>query len=459
MDYTEVPRELIYKDRLHLEDFDTENRSSLNGQLFLLLRRYLFVKMGRNDYKAIILMIFNEAYYLTTMLLMDDNAEDNFGVYSKSVLKDSPYPDEFTQIFRRLVLAISYIYLERPSVDSLKVSTVRRHLRNHAYEFTYLNSEISGCKYPEQKDFKPVTLTEKLLKQVNWKELTYNFSPENVKAFIDYLGETKKEKRLIIMSMYDNMIHSGEMYMVPYNVDSLLFLRYRQEGGRWSDFISLTQENIDPEEFKAIYKSIQDNPDLLKTLYDRMRRSSRLDTLEKENRELKQRNRLLENELEEMKAKYESQKAEAAGQKAMRTREAVMKAREESLKEQINEMSKIIDTLQRKLGNKAIQLKHIVESIQNKADFVGLKEAYYLFEQIDTMLCEEPVWRENRGELVNFFRERNKQNVTQSPRALNVNVYSQPQYNYEGGAVHLDKSRKLIVEGRSGDTEQDTERE
>ena len=186
MDYTKVPRELIYKDLDHLEDFNIGNRYSLNGQLYNMVRRYLFVEMGRNDYRTILLYILNEAYYLTTMLLMDDNADndDVFNVYIKSILKDSPYPDEISSILRRLTMAICYINLERPSTESLKVRTIRRHLRNHAFEFIYLNSEISDYEHPDSKLFKPVALTEELLEQVKWRDLTDNFRPEIIKDFL-----------------------------------------------------------------------------------------------------------------------------------------------------------------------------------------------------------------------------------------------------------------------------------
>ena len=405
MDYTKVPKELIYTDKFHLEDFGTNDRTTLNGQLSIVVRRYLFVEMGRNDYRAILLYLLNEAHYLTTMFLMDDNADEVFDVYVKSVMKESPYPEDISNIFRRLTLAICYIYLERPSIDSLTIRTIRRHLRNHAFEFIYLNSELSGCKHPEAEEFKPVTLTEKMLNEVNWKTLTNNFRPEAIKDYLDYLGSTKKEKRLLIMSIYKQLTTSGEMYSVPYSVDSLLATRYRQAGGRVWDMISANVNGISKISYDLNYYFENTKTDAPQLLYDQMRQKSRIEILEKENRELKQQNRLLMEELNNKTAYFEKQKAISHNHEEM-------KQREEALKGQIREMKKIIDSLQEKFGNKAIQLKYIVESIKNKADFAGLKEAYLQFEQIDLMLYEEPVWRENRSELVEFFRERNKERHT-----------------------------------------------
>jgi hypothetical protein len=125
--------------------------------------------------------------------------------------------------------------------------------------------------------------------------------------------------------------------------------------------------------------------------------------LEKQNKLLEDSNRQLKEQLYRMQVECEQQKARVLSQKEQQHRE-------EQLQTRINEMSKIITTMQGKVGNKAIQLKYIVESIKNKAVFVGLREAYELFETINSMLCEEPVWIENRHELQDFFKECKKNN-------------------------------------------------
>ena len=401
MDYTKVPRELVYKNKESLEDFNLKERETLNGQLFILMRRFLFTELCRNDYQTIIIFIMNEAYYLTTMLIKDDNAEDVFNEYAKSVLKDSPYPEDITNIFRRLVLALSYIYLERASLDSLKVRTIRRHLRNRAFEFIHLNSEISEYPHPAPSEFKMRKLTEELVSNVNWKDVTNNYRPEKVKDILDYLGDSKAEKRLLITAIYKQMISSDYLSSVPYSTDNLLSLRYRDAGGKLQDLVSIQTKEHPGIQF--LFDNIsKTKPFSTDMVYDQMRQKSRLEKLEKENRELKQQNRLLTEELFAIKKNLKQQEATKLSQEELKQREA-------TLKDQIREMNSIINNLQKKLGNKAIQLKYIVESIKNKADFVGLKDAYYLFEQIDLMLFEEPVWRENRSELVSFFRERNKQ--------------------------------------------------
>lgn len=64
MNYTKVPRKLIYRDRNSLEEFVADEPYSINWELARLMRQYLFLRKKDNDYRDILLTIFNEAYYL-----------------------------------------------------------------------------------------------------------------------------------------------------------------------------------------------------------------------------------------------------------------------------------------------------------------------------------------------------------------------------------------------------------
>ena len=87
MNFTNIPRSLIYEDRKSLDDFDIHNAESLNGALYKLLRRHLYTEYGLNNYRTLIIQMFNESYYLCTMFLMDKNADANFRDYIEAVMK------------------------------------------------------------------------------------------------------------------------------------------------------------------------------------------------------------------------------------------------------------------------------------------------------------------------------------------------------------------------------------
>ena len=400
MNYTKVPRELIYRDRSSLEEFGADEPLTLNCELAQLMRQYLLIRKKRNDYRDILLTIFNEAYYLTTLLLMDDNVLDNYYDYSASILPQSQYPKETTKSIRGMIMALCYIYLEAPTAEKPMMAIIRHYLRDSAKEFAYLDSEVSGKKRPSIKEFAPVKMTEELLETIDWKKQTDGFKKDRIKELLDYLGDTKKEKRLLTKAIYVQLSDTCNISYITSPADSFLLMKYREYGGRTWDFVDIQQEKFKDN---INVKKIVSYPSTGELLYEQMTQKKRIQDLEKQNKLLEDSNRQLKEQLYCMQDKYEQQEARVLSQK-------VLQRREEQLQTRINEMSKIITTMQGKVGNKAIQLKYIVESIKNKAVFVGLKEAYELFETINSMLCEEPVWIENRHELQDFFRECKKNN-------------------------------------------------
>ena len=54
MDYTIIPRYLIYKDRKNISDFENDEIGNLNRNLYRLLRRYIYAEMGMTRYSNII---------------------------------------------------------------------------------------------------------------------------------------------------------------------------------------------------------------------------------------------------------------------------------------------------------------------------------------------------------------------------------------------------------------------
>ena len=287
-------------------------------------------------------------------------------------------------------------------METIGFSTIRHHLRHYAFEFIYMSIEVSRRKHPSAKEFVPVKLTEELLNAIDWKMNTDCFKQDRIKEFIDYLGYTKKEKRLLVKAIYVQLPNTFYHSSIPHTVDSYLLLRYHEYGGSTWDFVKIQQEKIRTgNKIMEIFS----NTEMGKVLHEQLMYKGKIQKLEKDKKMLEESNQQLKRQLFELQVQFEQQQTKSLTEKDQ-------KHREEQLQAQIEEMKKIISTLKGKLGNKAIQLKYIVDSIKNKAIFVGLKEAYELFELINSMLCEEPVWIENRHELQDFFKECKKNSNT-----------------------------------------------
>ncbi len=91
MDYINIPRPLIYKDRTDLKDFGVQELEMVNHQLFLNLKE-LFKATDRA--KELILRCFNNAYYICTLIPFDDFPDMQVAEYEKLLLKDDPYDRE-----------------------------------------------------------------------------------------------------------------------------------------------------------------------------------------------------------------------------------------------------------------------------------------------------------------------------------------------------------------------------
>lgn len=71
MDYTKVPRELIYKERNDLKEFGVQIPETMNYVLFLLLKQQAL--MGAPGAREIALRCYNNAYYVCTLILLEAN--------------------------------------------------------------------------------------------------------------------------------------------------------------------------------------------------------------------------------------------------------------------------------------------------------------------------------------------------------------------------------------------------
>lgn len=92
MDYTKIPRPLIYKMRENLNDFGVQAPGSLNKELFSHLKKIL---KGMERALDLYLRCFNDAYYVCTLILKDDFPETRIADYENLILDDKkPYAQD-----------------------------------------------------------------------------------------------------------------------------------------------------------------------------------------------------------------------------------------------------------------------------------------------------------------------------------------------------------------------------
>lgn len=238
MNFTTIPRQLIYRERRTLEEFNIHQENSLNATLYWLLTEILNDKLGLNTYEHMILTMMNEAYYLCTILIMDKQADNHFREYIEAVMPDAPWPEGITTICRRLVYAMSYVCLEKPAAKLDEVRTVRKHLRNCSYEYiARMTYTPTNARHPGLGEFRPVPLTENLLATIDWEETTMFFDTEAVEDILLSLGCNDHEKRLLVEAIYASLVNCNDMSKVDYRTDGLLIKQYKAYGGSYEELM------------------------------------------------------------------------------------------------------------------------------------------------------------------------------------------------------------------------------
>lgn len=241
MDFTDIPRELYYKERKDLNDFGINNFYSFNGQIYNFLREELFDTFGLIKYQDIILWIFNEAYCQTTVILYDRYSDENMRRYIKHIFIDDivfrrKYRN-YLNLFQDIVYGLVYIFLERPSRNNPVVKSARIQLREYADNYMNLKSLVEEEKIPKEVIFSPIVLDSILLKNTDWKYVLNDFDENYVHYIIESIGQSFSEKRLLIESIYNSAAESQEMYKIPYSFDTYLYNKYIEFGGKKNDLL------------------------------------------------------------------------------------------------------------------------------------------------------------------------------------------------------------------------------
>ena len=140
MDYTKVPRELIFKDRTDLSDFFVDDSGTLDA--------IMYEKITRSDVCAILdaaerlLDCYNDAYYITTLILMGNRPSLYVARYLDIIY--SKYDKRgCTRHFAALTMAMVYNYLQTDKGYQDKDNAVMRFIWNYHVK-NFNDKQIDG---------------------------------------------------------------------------------------------------------------------------------------------------------------------------------------------------------------------------------------------------------------------------------------------------------------------------
>lgn len=203
MEIFQIPRILIYEDKGHLSDYEVEDNRSVNHLL------YNFLNQNFGSIKDMT-SLFNDAYYLCTLILMTDSPHMHFDDFAEIAAGSGDDKD----IHKEAVLCMVYKYLT--SIVSSQDAKLRQLKETMESELnTNALIELHDLEHIQLPDstFAPRKITKELLQNVNLKELTNNYSIEVVLQLTTLLARNTVDKMIIldaIIKSAENKMDSGK---------------------------------------------------------------------------------------------------------------------------------------------------------------------------------------------------------------------------------------------------------
>ena len=230
MDYTKVPRELIYKDRQSIDEFDINIPDSLDACMLEKIENSEIIEFeGAADY---ILQIFNNAHYITTLILMEPHPLQYLKKYmiiaehTGCALKDITQATAYKRYFESFIMAMVNNYLTklRPDLynrideNNLLAKIWNYHNKNFddkqwdgKARFLYFNNTMYSLldNYTLQHKFEPLHTPEELLTMQENNFQTEDKSGQDNQLLVN-LNNRLKEENDELRKQLENNKNSNE---------------------------------------------------------------------------------------------------------------------------------------------------------------------------------------------------------------------------------------------------------
>lgn len=203
MDYTQIPRALIYKDRTDLKDFGVHIPGTMNYLLFSNLKD-LFKATDRA--KELILRCFNNAYYICTIIPFEDFPETQVAEYEKLLLKGDPYDcDEICAVSMAMVCKLL------PASDARWIPDNNDLTKQIHYRFTHYQWMHSGARNSFEFMEEKHNTDEPILSPSEFAprdiiEVIENIGVIDLQVYADYICE-----RLVLLKDQRQRMYGADM--------------------------------------------------------------------------------------------------------------------------------------------------------------------------------------------------------------------------------------------------------
>ena len=258
-------RKLIYKDREKLDDFDINIEGTLNYVVYhewLLPRKELRDSHSDLEFTNKMLHVFNDAYYICTILLMHPRSSRR-NIWCK---KQVEYPS--------LVMPLVHLYLSnlasarRELGDLLKIIEGDCDCYSDWKEnFKKLKEAVKGFsnRLPAET-FTRRDFTPEFLKSLRWWSITKTFEAEEVGKCICFNAMNLDEQKMMAKVIYDALsefeFENGDNFAIDDN-GSLIEIKYD-----FSKTYQLCKDIMDSNKYSHLINNLANLEDIIPVYYE-----------------------------------------------------------------------------------------------------------------------------------------------------------------------------------------------
>ncbi len=239
MDYTTVPRSLIYRERRSMEEFGAYEEKSITRPLAEAMLRMDFIQYSDSENRALWCM--NTAFYICTMVLLEKDPRWRISKYKSIAMPKWNYKSE---AFLSLTLSLTVLLLSRLE-DSQHISTKKGQTINDFislmmnegisnYIFKQLHERVEVDKYIKgtipNTTFAPRVIDKECIHDVmsdtafNWVNFTKYWEERSIRDIIKCFGISEDEKHNVIdiLRQSSHGFYSAGCNDRPEQVDAML---------------------------------------------------------------------------------------------------------------------------------------------------------------------------------------------------------------------------------------------
>ena len=262
MNYTNLPRQLIYRDRIDINEFSIDRAKTLNHLMYEKILTSKIMKM--KDTEQIVPRMFNNAYYITILILMEKHPEIYLNRYLQIACNDN-IDNEDSRYVKTATMAMVYNYLchldeKYRSKDSYFVQALFSSIFNDdaSNEFLVTTEKLLQTRL-RQSDFKQCSLSD----------IVNNEDETIILQGLDYVvSRIRSCKKEVAHEYYDTLIERLQGINIPGAEKGIKILKDDKEHNNYAFKV---KEWVDEETGEFHFEPIEDGDTEITDLFDDMK--------------------------------------------------------------------------------------------------------------------------------------------------------------------------------------------